>query len=176
MMTERYKVPSDELTKVFAECEDLVKRALACSLAYRLDGRAGGCLSVFTVEMGHVPVGQRFIGTILLVKRVKYRGFSEEKGQRLRISGSGHTTSAESRNPGKDMYAGAVDASDKRLTVSFSGFPEALDHAMMVAVIARIDENADDVWAALTLAKMPVVPDWPTAQEWYDALMAVELD
>lgn len=91
-----------------------------------MDGITGKIL--FTIPFGEIPEDK----WELCFK------FSQEKATRLFATGLplGHTTSYESRDTNKDQYGGAiyVNMHSTAVIISFSGMPELIDEAMMLAL------------------------------------------
>ncbi len=99
-----------------------------------MNGLSGEIL--FTVPFGEIPVD----------KAEKFFEFSQEKALRLWSQRSmnlpvQHTTSHESRNEMENKFGGAVysagTGSFPKLIFSFSGMPELIDEAMMMAFVKK---------------------------------------
>lgn len=74
------------------------------------------------------------IGKVHPEKIARYFNFAQEKARRL-ASHLEHVSSAQSRDPEKELYAGAIRAG--RYILSFSGLPEALDEAVVLTVAVK---------------------------------------
>ncbi len=90
----------------------------------------GGYLSLRSHASGELTFVYG-IGLVLPEKAVKYLQFSQEKSARLFLHHE-HKSSWQSRFPENDRYGGAIRTVDGLL--SFSGLPEDLDEALVLAV------------------------------------------
>jgi hypothetical protein len=98
------------------------------------DGRQGGYL-YFQSSTGlnmHVPVGLPDPE-----KYARYQMFSREKAKRL-LQHRRHRLSSDSRAPNSDQYGGAALGNNGSVC-SFSGMPEAVDEAYVLALLCGMD-------------------------------------
>lgn len=102
-----------------------------------MDGLSGEI--IFTVPFGEMPDE----------KREKYFELSQEKAKRLfeNFSKKFHTTSFQSRDEENQQYGGAIYANYRSgaIILSFSGMPELIDEAMMIALADKLLTDIETV-------------------------------
>lgn len=105
--------------------------------AFQSTERSGGHLVIMNANDGHTALSVA-LGELTVDQTERYRTNAHEKAGRLRAQmlTYGHIFSRQSRNPDANQYGGAVLAGDWIL--SFSGFPEEVDEALMVALGTRL--------------------------------------
>jgi hypothetical protein len=98
--------------------------------------RTGGYFCLW--DTGHrAPFLVTLIGDPTDEKMMKYYVYSMEKADRLRSNVTqGHRTSFQSRDENKKWFGGAI--STPRMILSFSGFQEMWDEAVMLATAVNL--------------------------------------
>jgi hypothetical protein len=127
-------------------------------------GREGGAFCLANAGLG-IPYRVALVGHPNPEKVSKYVDFCQEKSRRLAFN-LNHVSSWESRNPDADQYGGAIRC--QILILSFSGFPELGDEAIMLKAAQTLGglpgdplRMGTDVGALDRIAVRSKNPYWP---------------
>lgn len=125
---------------LFDAMETEARRAFAILRAEGKErGNTGGVGCVLKTDRPHdlatSTLLQPLIGDVHDADLVRYRSFAQEKAFRL-MSRPGDVSSFQSRDEAKERWGGAVRAGTYIL--SFSGLPELMDEAVMLATAVRL--------------------------------------
>jgi len=155
--------PCEQIEPLIQSIRDAVERYIpkVTSLLPSYEGwRRGGWLCILTqldsdlLKSFHVRVG-----TVPTAKDNKYLNYSTEKA--LRLSGfPDHMASRESRNPDAKQYTGAIRILQPHLIISFSGFSETDDEALLHAAAYNIDLENGAVVRAVTIEAPEIFDRW----------------
>ena len=98
-----------------------------------------GYMTIMNGKTGEIVITLPF-GEIPPDKNQNYFEFSQEKAHRLFLHKSSHTNSFQSRNIENGEYGGAiyVKYGMNEFIFSFSGMPELIDEAMMIALSDKL--------------------------------------
>jgi hypothetical protein len=120
----------------FREAESLLRAAndvLRRVFYHFPNERKGGCFCIADIQTGQ-PYLVVSIGKVAEEKLGKYFLLCQEKARRL-AEHPEHLSSWQSRDERMDRFGGAIRT--KRYILSFSGLPQKLDEASMLAVAGR---------------------------------------
>lgn len=122
--------PSTKITDVVYGLQRVIDLARSITNLQCAD-RAGGYFVLSDANTGTVLLSL-LVGEVTPSDAQTYAAYACEKADRVRahMISAGHIFSRQSRNPEEEKWGGAVVTGDYIL--SFSGFPESTDEAMMV--------------------------------------------
>lgn len=116
--------------------------AFALVLPYSDDEDTGGFASVKEFGGEYCPLERMLLGTVPQDKIERYELLSMEKPRRLEANlAEGHMSSHVSRNPGLDMWGGAVIGYVAKMPAygyGFSGLTEACDESIDLFVAIKM--------------------------------------
>lgn len=156
-MTQKYTSRSALARDLIRWLEIQIPKLIRADAKNKLKGRAGGCLTVIDPKVSRTrPILQVYIGEVVEEKFSKYGDLSLEKATRM-AEHPEHWCSAQSRDPDditedqlaaeggrQRRWGGAIRSHKTGLIYSFSGLPEACDHAMMVWVVSIVENWSED--------------------------------
>lgn len=148
-----------EQTEVFRAVDGLCELNKKMILHLEEQGKHSSDRGGYFVLSNDIIPPARFFRTVSRIGEMSdedtYRLYAQEKASRMLINHRDHATSWQSRDVENHKFGGAVRVSFSgiKLILSFSGYPEHCDEALMIALAVKMDWLEEE--AALRLASTP---------------------